>query len=121
MESNSQQEVSNIKIALEFFDEHTNKFSSVQKFEKILDEAEELCEALDNVNLPDKEYKDNIIDECSDILTVTYHIATRYGYKGTPNDLFIQAFQKMKNRIDSGERDYNGQKIENITKKPEGT
>ena len=49
---------------------------------------------------------ERIIDECSDVLTVAYRTAVRKGFKGTPCDLFLQACNKMKARVERGERDY---------------
>ena len=72
----------------------------IEKIIKIEEEISELAESIRSGS--EKE----IVDECSDVLTVAFHIATRNGYKGTPNDLFMQAYNKMKRRIESGERDY---------------
>ena len=87
-------------IATAYFDEHVGHFTDIQKVFKLHQEVDELMEA---VNQQDD---DHIIDECSDVLAIAYHIATRNGYQGTPNDLFHAAYMKMKGRIERGERDY---------------
>jgi len=86
--------------ATAYFDEQVGHFTDIQKVFKLHQEVDELMEA---VNEQDS---DHIIDECSDVLAIAYHIATRNGYKGTPNDLFEAAYMKMKGRIERGERDY---------------
>ena len=90
-----------IKKAVRYFDKQVGHFSDIQNIEKINDETEELREAIEQQYGSDK-----IIDECSDVLTVAFRIATRNGFEGTPNDLFMQAYEKMKGRIERGERDY---------------
>ena len=47
-----------------------------------------------------------MIDECADVLTVVYHMAYRRGFSGSPNDMLEMAYNKMKRRVESGERDY---------------
>lgn len=89
-----------IKKAVRYFDKQVGHFTDIQKIIKIEEEISELAESIRDGS------KSEIVDECSDVLTVAFHIATRNGYKGTPNDLFMQAYEKMKRRIESGERDY---------------
>ena len=89
-----------IKKAVRYFDKQVGHFTDIEKIIKIEEEISELAESIRSGS--EKE----IVDECSDVLTVAFHISTRNGYKGTPNDLFMQAFNKMKRRIESGERDY---------------
>ena len=88
-----------IKKAVRYFDKQVGHFTDIEKIIKIEEEISELAESIRSGS--EKE----IVDECSDVLTVAFHIATRNGYKGTPNDLFMQAYNKMKRRIESGERD----------------
>lgn len=97
-----------IQIAVRYFDEQVGHFSDIQKIAKIRDETMELQGAITYKALDVNEDIANaaIIDECSDVLTIAFHIATRNGYKGTPDDLFLQAYEKMKCRIERGERDY---------------
>jgi len=87
-------------IATAYFDEQVGHFTDIQKVFKLHQEVDELMEAVN------QEDDDHIIDECSDVLAIAYHIATRNGYKGTPSDLFHAAYMKMKGRIERGERDY---------------
>ena len=89
-----------IKKAVRYFDKQVGHFTDIEKIIKIEEEISELAESIRSGS--EKE----IVDECSDVLTVAFHIATRNGYKGTPNVLFMQAYNKMKRRIESGERDY---------------
>lgn len=89
-----------IDTAIQYFDKQVGHFTDSQKVTKIREEVNELDGSLEFGN------PINTIDECSDVATIAYHIAVRNGYKGTPNDLFIQAYEKMKHRIDNGERDY---------------
>ena len=89
-----------IKKAVRYFDKQVGHFTDIEKIIKIEEEISELAESIRSGS--EKE----IVDECSDVLTVAFHTATRNGYKGTPNDLFMQAYNKMKRRIESGERDY---------------
>ena len=89
-----------IKKAVKYFDKQVGHLTDIEKIIKIEEEISELAESIRSGS--EKE----IVDECSDVLTVAFHIATRNGYKGTPNDLFMQAYNKMKRRIESGERDY---------------
>ena len=89
-----------IKKAVKYFDKQVGHFTDIEIIIKIEEEISELAESIRSGS--EKE----IVDECSDVLTVAFHIATRNGYKGTPNDLFMQAYNKMKRRIESGERDY---------------
>ena len=89
-----------IKKAVRYFDNQVGHYTDIEKIIKIEEEISELAESIRSGS--EKE----IVDECSDVLTVAFHIATRNGYKGTPNDLFMQAFNKMKTRIEAGERDY---------------
>lgn len=97
-----------IKDAVKYFDEQVGHFSDIQKIAKIRDETMELQGAINYKTLEvDQNFANTaIIDECSDVLTIAFHIATRNGYKGTPDDLFLQAYEKMKGRIERGERDY---------------
>ena len=97
-----------IKKAVRYFDKQVGHFSDIQKIFKIRVETMELQGAINYKTLEVGQDFANtaIIDECSDVLTVAFHIATRNGYKGTPNDLFLQAYEKMKGRIERGERDY---------------
>ena len=97
-----------IKKAVRYFDKQVGHFTDLQKIYKIREETTELQGALiyKAVSLNADAANSSIVDECSDVLTVAFHIATRNGYKGTPNDLFMQAYNKMKRRIESGERDY---------------
>ena len=89
-----------IKKAVRYFDKQVGHFTDIEKIIKIEEEISELAESIRSGS--EKE----IVDECSDVLTIAFHIATRNGYKGTPNDLFMQAYEKMKGRIERGERDY---------------
>ena len=89
-----------IKKAVRYLDKQVGHFTDIEKIIKIEEEISELAESIRSGS--EKE----IVDECSDVLTVAFHIATRNGYRGTPNDLFMQAYNKMKRRIESGERDY---------------
>ena len=97
-----------IKKAVRYFDKQVGHFTDIQKIFKIRVETMELQGAINYKTLDvDQNFANAaIIDECSDVLTVAFRIATRNGYKGTPNDLFMQAYNKMKRRIESGERDY---------------
>ena len=97
-----------IKKAVRYFDKQVGHFTDIQKVIKIREETMELQGAIiyKTLELEPDVANASIIDECSDVLTVAFHIATRNGYKGTPNDLFMQAYHKMKRRIESGERDY---------------
>lgn len=99
-----------IKKAVRYFDKQVGHFSDLRKVDKIQIELTELRDAINEkfleVHSEVEIANAAIIDECSDVLTVAFHIATRNGYKGTPNDLFMQAYNKMKRRIESGERDY---------------
>lgn len=97
-----------IKDAVKYFDEQVGHFSDIQKIAKIRDETMELQGAINYKTLEvDQNFANTaIIDECSDVLTIAFHIATRNGYNGTPDDLFLQAYEKMKGRIERGERDY---------------
>ena len=97
-----------IKEAVRYFDKQVGHFTDIQKVIKIREETMELQGAIiyKTLELEQDVANASIIDECSDVLTVAFHIATRNGYKGTPNDLFMQAYNKMKRRIESGERDY---------------
>lgn len=97
-----------IKKAVRYFDKQVGHFTDIQKVIKIREETMELQGAIiyKTLELEPDVANASIIDECSDVLTVAFHIATRNGYKGTPNDLFMQAYNKMKRRIESGERDY---------------
>lgn len=89
-----------IKKAIQYFDEQVGHFTDSQKVTKIREEVNELDGSIEFGNPTDT------IEECSDVATIAYHIAVRNGYKGTPNDLFIEAYKKMKHRIENGERDY---------------
>ena len=97
-----------IKKAVRYFDKQVGHFTDIQKVIKIREETMELQGAIiyKTLELEPDVANETIVDECSDVLTVAFHIATRNGYKGTPNDLFMQAYNKMKRRIESGERDY---------------
>ena len=97
-----------IKKAVRYFDKQVGHFTDIQKVIKIREETMELQGAIiyKTLELEPEAANAAIVDECSDVLTVAFHIATRNGYKGTPNDLFMQAYNKMKRRIESGERDY---------------
>ena len=97
-----------IKKAVRYFDKQVGHFTDIQKIFKIRVETMELQGAINYKTLEvDQDFANAaIIDECSDVLTIAFHIATRNGYKGTPNDLFLQAYEKMKGRIERGERDY---------------
>ena len=97
-----------IKKAVRYFDKQVGHFTDIQKVIKIREETTELQGSIiyKTVSFKPEAANAAIIDECSDVLTVAFHIATRNGYKGTPNDLFMQAYNKMKRRIESGERDY---------------
>ena len=97
-----------IKKAVRYFDKQVGHFTDIQKIFKIRVETMELQGAINYKTLEvDQDFANTaIIDECSDVLTIAFHIATRNGYKGTPNDLFLQAYEKMKGRIERGERDY---------------
>ena len=97
-----------IKKAVRYFDKQVGHFTDIQKTDKIREETLELRGAINykTISVNPNVANAAIIDECSDVLTVAFHIATRNGYKGTPNDLFMQAYNKMKRRIESGERDY---------------
>ena len=97
-----------IKKAVRYFDKQVGHFTDIQKTVKIREETTELQGALicKTVSINDDAANLSILDKCSDVLTAAFHIATRNGYKGTPNDLFMQAYNKMKRRIGSGERDY---------------
>ena len=97
-----------INYAIKYFDKQVGHFTDIQKIFKIRVETMELQGAINYKTLEvDQDFANTaIIDECSDVLTIAFHIATRNGYKGTPNDLFLQAYEKMKRRIESGERDY---------------
>ena len=97
-----------IKKAVRYLDKQVGHFTDMQKIFKIRVETMELQGAINYKTLEvDQNFANTaIIDECSDVLTVAFHIATRNGYKGTPNDLFMQSYNKMKRRIESGERDY---------------
>ena len=97
-----------IKKAVRYFDKQVGHFTDIQKIFKIRVETMELQGAINYKTLEvDQDFANAaIIDECSDVLAVAFHIATRNGYKGTPNDLFLQAYEKMKGRIERGERDY---------------
>ncbi len=88
-----------INEAVKYFDEQVGHFTDYQKIAKLREETNELENSFGLTN-------DDTIDECSDVLTIAFHIASRNGYKGTPNDLFMQAYYKMKRRIEKGERDY---------------
>lgn len=92
----------NYKImkATQYFDKQVGHFTDHQKVMKIKEEVNELDVSLQSGNPID------MIEECSDVATIAYHIAVRNGYKGTPSDLYLQAYKKMKHRIDNGERDY---------------
>ena len=90
-----------IKQALRYFNKQVGHFSDTQKIIKIEEEVSELAEAV-NIGFD----TDGVIDECSDVLTIAYNIASRNGFTGTPNELFLQAYEKMKGRIERGERDY---------------
>jgi hypothetical protein len=97
-----------IKKAVRYFDKQVGHFTDIQNVIKIREETMELQGAIiyKTLELEPDVANAAIVDECSDVLTVAFHIATRNGYKGTPNDLFMQAYNKMKRRIESGERDY---------------
>ena len=97
-----------IKKAVRYFDKQVGHFTDIQKVIKIREETMELQGAIiyKTLELEPDVANVAIVDECSDVLTVAFHIATRNGYKGTPNNLFMQAYNKMKRRIESGERDY---------------
>ena len=97
-----------IKKAVRYFDKQVGHFTDLQKISKIREETTELQGSIiyKTVSFKPESASAAIIDECSDVLTVAFHIATRNGFKGTPNDLFMQAYNKMKRRIESGERDY---------------
>jgi MazG nucleotide pyrophosphohydrolase domain. len=87
--------------AVKYFDEQVGHFTDSQKVMKIREEVNELDGAIELSGKPE-----DVIEECSDVLAIAYHIAKRNGYTGTPGDLFMQAYEKMKRRIESGERDY---------------
>ena len=89
-----------IKKAVRYFDKQVGHLADIEKIIKIEEEISELAESIRSGS--EKE----IVDECSDVLAIAFHIATRNGFEGTPNDLFMQAYNKMKRRIESGERDY---------------
>ena len=97
-----------IKKAVRYFDKQVGHFTDIQKIFKIRVETMELQGAINYKTLEvDQDFANTaIIDECSDVLTVAFHIATRNGYKGTPNELFMKAYEKMKGRIERGEMDY---------------
>ena len=97
-----------IKKAVRYFDKQVGHFTDIQKIFKIRVETMELQGAINYKTLDvDQDFANTaIIDECSDVLTIAFHIATRNGFEGTPNDLFLQAYEKMKGRIERGERDY---------------
>ena len=97
-----------IKKAVRYFDKQVGHFTDIQKIFKIRVETMELQGAINYKTLDvDQDFANTaIIDECSDVLTIAFHIATRNGYRGTPNDLFLQAYEKMKGRIERGESDY---------------
>ena len=97
-----------IKKAVRYFDKQVGHFTDIQKIFKIRVETMELQGAINYKTLEvDQDFANTaIVDECSDVLTIAFHIATRNGFEGTPNDLFMQAYEKMKGRIERGERDY---------------
>ncbi len=94
--------MSEIKEAVAYFDSQVGHYYlDSHTVRKIKEETEELIEAIVM-----EQGSERIIDECSDVLTVAYRTAVRKGFKGTPCDLFLQAYNKMKGRIERGERDY---------------
>lgn len=94
--------INEIKEAVAYFDSQVGHYYlDSHNVRKIKEETEELIEAIVM-----EQGNERIIDECSDVLTVAYRTAVRKGFKGTPSDLFLQACNKMKCRVERGERDY---------------
>lgn len=89
-----------ITESLFVFNENTGHFTNKQKVLKLFEEVAELQQAVRIQN------ETEIINECSDVLAIAFHIAAKNGYAGTPNDLFIQAAEKMKMRVKNGIKDY---------------
>lgn len=99
----------NCQKALKILDSNVGHHTDRQRVLKLYEEVGELQQAVrDDENYEcRKGYINNaIIDECSDVLAIAYHIAVRNGYTGSANDLFNQAGKKMKERVKLGERDY---------------
>lgn len=95
------QEVKNkIKTAISYFNDQVGHFTDSQRVMKLREEVNELDGSIELGTPVDT------VEECSDVIAISYHIATRNGYEGTPDGLFLLAYQKMKRRIESGERDY---------------
>ena len=92
----------NIEAATDYFDEHVGHYTDKQRFQKLLEEIAKLGVEINTEQVD----KSKIIDECSDVLAVAFHIAKRAGFEHDPNELFLMAFDKMKYRIDNGLRDY---------------
>lgn len=94
--------INEIKEAVAYFDSQVGHFYlDSHTVRKIKEETEELIEAIVM-----EQGSERIIDECSDVLTVAYRTAVRKGFKGTPCELFLKACDKMKGRVERGERDY---------------
>ena len=85
--------------ATNVFDENIGHFTAKEQCYKLLEEVEELYEAFGGV-------KGERVDECSDVMTIAYNLARMAGFKGSPNDLYQQAADKLKKRVKSGERVY---------------
>ena len=70
-----------IKKAVRYFDKQVGHFTDMQKIFKIRVETMELQGAINYKTLEvDQNFANAaIIDECSDVLTVAFHIATRNG------------------------------------------
>ena len=88
------------KEFIEYIDSQVGHHTEPQRVEKLNEECEEVSVAS---RIEDNEA---MIDECADVLTVVYHMAYRRGFSGSPNDMLEMAYNKMKRRVESGERDY---------------
>ena len=93
--------IATLEMAMEYFNQQVGHFSDIDKCDKLIEEVAELQEA---VFL--EQGAERIIEEASDNIAIAFHIAVRNGFKGDASDLVIQAYKKMKCRVESGERDY---------------
>jgi len=95
--------MTDIEIIVRYFDEQVGHHTDKQRMNKLIEEVRELKSEIYTKEIIQS---DKVIDECSDVLTVAFHIAKRSGFKGDANDLVVMAYRKMKGRIEAGERNY---------------
>lgn len=100
--NNKMEVMIDIKKIKKYLDEQVGHFTDLNKITKLKEEVDELRHEI--VKHSPEYY--GVLDECCDVSAIAYHIASRHGFMGTPDDMLEYAYNKMKKRIESGERDY---------------